>query len=271
MRRVVHRSGLSFGLLVLALPAPARAQSAAAPSIYAASLAEANAGTEEISTAELQRLLAGGNVVLLDTRPHLEWAISHIPGALNVAPKPGMPMSLYTSDAAEVGRLVGGDRTRPLVLYCNGPFCGKSRRVAEELLAAGHTNVRRYQLGAPVWRALGGIMVIAPEGVRHVAAHDGTAVWLDARDAAEFQAGSLPGAKHLPESGLRPGKDQGEVKAAKDDGRLPMHDHNTRIIVFGRNAANARAVADALAKEAFHNTTYFDGDFRAMQAALDDR
>jgi rhodanese-related sulfurtransferase len=202
MRRVVHRSGLSFGLLVLALPAPARAQSAAAPSIYAASLAEANAGTEEISTAELQRLLAGGNVVLLDTRPHLEWAISHIPGALNVAPKPGMPMSLYTSDAAEVGRLVGGDRTRPLVLYCNGPFCGKSRRVAEELLAAGHTNVRRYQLGAPVWRALGGIMVIAPEGVRHVAAHDGTAVWLDARDAAEFQAGSLPGAKHLPRGQL---------------------------------------------------------------------
>jgi rhodanese-related sulfurtransferase len=198
MRRVVHRSGLSFGLLVLALPAPARAQSAAAPSIYAASLAEANAGTEEISTAELQRLLAGGNVVLRDTRPHLEWAISHIPGALNVAPKPGMPMSLYTSDAAEVGRLVGGDRTRPLVLYCNGPFCGKSRRVAEELLAAGHTNVRRYQLGAPVWRALGGIMVIAPEGVRHVAAHDGTAVWLDARDAAEFQAGSLPGAINMP-------------------------------------------------------------------------
>jgi hypothetical protein len=28
-----------------------------------------------------------------------------------------------------------------------GPFCGKSKRLAEELLEAGYTNVRRYQLG----------------------------------------------------------------------------------------------------------------------------
>lgn len=46
------------------------------------------------------------------------------------------------------------------------------------------------------------------------------------------------------------------MNAAKDDGRLPMEDHNARIIVFGSNAADARAVADAIAGEAFHNVSF---------------
>ena len=43
---------------------------------------------------------------------------------------------------------------------------------------------------------------------------------------------------------------------AKQDGRLPMEDHNTRIIVFGANAVEARAVADAIAGEAFQNVSF---------------
>ena len=238
---------------------------ARASTIYRAVLDEKGPKTPEISTEELKSVLASGAAVLLDTRPHLEWAISHIPGARNVAPKPGMPMSQYTSDVTEVGRLVALDKTRPLVLYCNGPFCGKSKRVSEELLAAGYTNVRRYQLGAPVWRALGGVMVTEPDGVHYILGKDRSAVFIDARDPAEFAAGSLPDARNLPRSKVLPGKDVGEVKAAKDDGRLPMEDHNTRIVVFGRDAQQARAVAEAIAQEAFHNVSYFEGGFRAIQ------
>jgi rhodanese-related sulfurtransferase len=80
----------------------------------------------------------------------------------------------------------------PLVLYCNGPYCGKSKRLAEELLAAGYTNVRRYQLGIPVWRALGGLTEIEPDGVRHAVANDRTAVLIDAREADVFRSGTLP-------------------------------------------------------------------------------
>lgn len=100
--------------------------------------------------------LEEGDAVLLDTRPHQEWATSHITGAKNVAPKPGVSMAFYTSDVAGIKRLTGDDRNKPLVLYCLGLFCGKSKRVSRDLLAAGDTNVRRYQLGAPIWRALGG-------------------------------------------------------------------------------------------------------------------
>lgn len=237
-------------------------------SIFRTTLGEASSKSPEISTEELQSILATGAAALLDTRPHLEWAISHIPGALNVAPKPGMLMSQYTSDVAEIGRLVGGDKSRPLVLYCNGPFCGKSKRVSEDLLLAGYTNVRRYQLGAPVWRALGGVMVIESDGVRYVLEKDETSVFIDAREPEEFHTASLPKARNIPRSKVLPGKDVGEVKAAKDDGRLPMEDHNTRIVVFGRDAGQAKAVAEAIAREAFHNVSYFDGSFEQLIASM---
>jgi hypothetical protein len=57
------------------------------------------------------------------------------------------------------------------------------------------------------------------------------------------------------------------VKAAKDDWRLPMEDHNTRILVFGATADQARAVAEAIAKEAFHNVSFFDGNVDQFKAA----
>ena len=229
--------------------------------IQHAVFANSGSGVPEVTTDELKQILQDRSAVVLDTRPHREWSVSHIPTALNVAPKPGVPMALYTSDVAEVGRLVDGDKTQSLIVYCNGPYCGKSKRVAGALLEEGYTNVRRYQLGAPVWRALIGVMVIEPDGIRYVFANDQTAVWIDVRESSEFGKGSIPGAKNLPRSGVLEGKDVGEVFAAKNDGRLPMEDHNTRIVVFGQDGAQAREVAEALAREAFHNVAYFAGTF----------
>jgi rhodanese-related sulfurtransferase len=170
-----------------------------------------------------------------------------------VAPKPGIPMSQYLSDVAEIGR-IAADAATPIVLYCNGPFCGKSKRLGEEVLEAGYTNVRRYQLGAPTWRALVGVMQIELDGVRYVREGDRTAVFVDARRADDFAAGTLAGSRNISLA---------EIAAAKDDGRRPMEDHNTRIIVFGSDAEQARAVAAELAKNAFHNVAFVDG-------ALDD-
>jgi rhodanese-related sulfurtransferase len=203
-------------------------------------------------------MLADGSAVVFDSRPHLEYAASHIPGALNVAPKPGVPMSLYVSDVAEIGRVVP-DKATPIVLYCNGPFCGKSKRLAEELLEAGYADVRRYQLGAPTWRALVGVMEIELDGVRCVRDGDRTAVFVDARSPEEFRAGSLGGARNIPLA---------EVANAKDDGRLPMEDHNTRVVVFGADAAQARAVTAELAKNAFHNVAYFPGTLEDLVAGI---
>jgi rhodanese-related sulfurtransferase len=238
-----------------------------AGTIQQAVLGEANQRTSEVSTDEMRRILAQGSATVLDARPYLEYAVSHIPGARNVAAKPGIPMSIYVSDVAEIGRILKGDRTAPLVLYCNGPFCGKSKRLADELLGGGFTNVKRYQLGIPVWRALGGICEIDPIGLRSVLAGDRTAVLVDVREAAEFGKGTLPGARNIPRSLVVEGKDVGEIKRAKDDGRLPMEDHNTRVIVLGSEGATARYVAEAIAREAFHNVTYFAGSVDEARAS----
>ena len=264
-RACVARTG-RIAALVVAVALTAHA--AKVETIHQAVLGESNQRTPEVSTEDLRRILAERSATVLDARPFLEYAVSHIPSARNVAAKPGVPMSMYVSDVVEIGRVLNGDRSAPVVLYCNGPFCGKSKRLAEELLSAGFTNVRRYQLGIPVWRALGGVCEIDLAGLRYVLAKDSTAVFLDVREVEEFRKGTLPGARNIPRSLVLEGKDVGEVKRAKDDGRLPMEDHNTRVIVLAGDPAKARYVAEAIAHEAFHNVSYFPGTVDEARAAV---
>jgi rhodanese-related sulfurtransferase len=249
-------------------PACVQARAQAEPNIFQATLQELQQKTPEVSTDELKKLLAEKSAVVLDVRPYREYAVSHIPGAKNVAAQPGLPLSQHVPDLAELDRLLNNDKAAALVLYCDGPFCGKSKRVSAKLIEAGYTNVRRYQLGIPVWRALAGPAQTELDGVFYVLDNDRTAVFIDARDREEFAARTLPGSRNIPRSGVSSEKDSGEVRAAKDDGRLPMEDHNTRIIVFGRDAAQAQTVAEALAKEAFHNVAFYGGTFDSLMQRI---
>lgn len=262
MKRILPGLLLAGCLLVSAVPVQAQCE------IRKATLAEADQATPEISTEELLEILSTGSAVVLDVRPFQEFATSHIPGAANVSAKPGVEMSLYVSDVKEVGRLVRGKKDAPIVVYCNGPRCGKAKRLGEELAEAGFSNVRRYQLGIPVWRALGGVTQIEAEGVRYVTQNDGSAVLIDVRSAEDFQRGSAPGAKNIPFSRMEPGKNVGVLRDAKNDGRLPMLDHNTRIIVFGASGSDARSVAEEITEEAFHNVAFFDGTAEAFLELL---
>jgi rhodanese-related sulfurtransferase len=236
--------------------------------VFRATLGETGVPAPEISTEDLKRVLASGEGTVFDARPYAEFAMGHIPGARNVAAKPGIPMSDYVSDVAEIGRVLQENKAAAIVVYCNGPFCGKSKRLAGELASAGYQHVKRYQLGIPVWRALGEATQIEAEGLRRVLAEDHTAFVIDTREPAAFQVGSLPGARNIPRSLVLPGKDVGVVKEAKNDGRLPMEDHNTRVIVVGATGGDARYVADALTHEAFHNVAFFDGAYDAALAAV---
>src|SRR5262249_6733188 len=173
---------------------------------------------------------------------------------LHVPRKPGRQPSHHTSDRAPIEKLVKGNRTHPIILYCTGVHCGRSRRLADDLLAAGFTDVRRYQLGMPVWRALGGVQQIELPALLEIVKLDRTAVLLDARGET-----SLPGARPLPLS---------DVRKAKDDGRLPMDDHHTRILVVGATSAQAQALAEGVARDAFDNVSFFGGDATIVERAL---
>ena len=95
--------------------------------IERATLGEANQPSQEVNTEELRQILRNDGFVF-DVRPYMEYATSHIPGAVNISAKPGVEMSLYVSDVAEIDRLLEGKKNVPVVLYCNGPYCGKSKR-----------------------------------------------------------------------------------------------------------------------------------------------
>jgi hypothetical protein len=107
----------------------------------------------------------------------------------------------------------------------------------------------RYQLGAPGWRALGGVMQLEKPALLRLVAQDKTAVLID----VTTEPGSRPRLRDPISIPLR------DASKAKDDGRLPMTDHNTRIFVVGDNGPEARAVAEAIVHDAFHNVTFFNG------------
>ena len=159
-----------------------------------------------------------------------------------------------------VERLVGGDKTKPLILYCNGQYCQASRRLGEQLAAAGFGNVRRYQLGLPMWRTLGGPVEIELDGILRIFRVDQTAVFFDARDPQEFTRVTLPGAHSLPVDNLPPG--------ALEQAPLPRDDFNTRVVLFGRDGAQARRLAEVIGKTPYQNVSYFPGTFEELAAAV---
>jgi len=252
-------------LMLLMISAFAIAAQVNAATIYQATLEEKNQPGQEMSTLELQQALENARVTVFDARPYNEYAIGHIPGALHVGGKPGATSANYTSDAEAIVAVVGEDKAAPIVVYCSGPYCGRSKRAAKDLLEIGYTNVRRYQLGMPVWRALGGVTVIEPDGIKQFYGKDQTAVWLDVRKPGDYQGGTLTGAHNLPHNGVTNGD---ELDKARKDGRLPVEDHNTRIIVFGQDGAQAKTVANTLTRKAFHNVAYFCGSFQTLQEII---
>jgi rhodanese-related sulfurtransferase len=224
--------------------------------IHQATLAEANQKTQEVSTEQLRRILADGSAIVLDTRTRAEFDAGHIPGARNLdAPA--------AAQVTAVDRMVDGDKSKALVLYCNGPYCQASRRLADQLVAAGHTNVRRYQLGIPIWRALGGPTEIELGGIARIFKADHTAVFFDARPSGDFASGSLAGAHSVPSDDVAAGR---LTKLP-----LPEDDFNRRIVLFGRDAAQARKLAEVLSQRPWHNVAYFPGSFEELAAAFKDR
>lgn len=229
--------------------------------IKKATLAETASDFPQVSTDELKNAMKDG-VLILDNRPYKEWVISHIPNSIVVAPKPGVSKALYTSDVEEVKRIVNNDKEKPIILYCDGIHCGKSKRVGKDLLKEGFTNVKRYQLGIPLWRALGNVTECEIDGIKYIYQNDMTASFIDSRKTEEFSKGSLSKAKNIAFDKVEDGKDVGEIFKAKEDGRLPVDDRNTRIVVFGDNLQESTRVAEGLAKEAFHNVCFYDGNVK---------
>ena len=106
---------------------------------------------EPISRDELSQRLEEGSVTLLDVRPGDEYAMAHIPGALQ-------------ADLGQLEALVSSfDPTLEIVAYCRGPYCVYAHQAVARLKQLG-LNARRLDGGLPEWRADGRALDAAPSG-----------------------------------------------------------------------------------------------------------
>ena len=97
---------------------------------------------EPVSREDLVTRLRDGLVTVLDVRPEDEFALGHLPGALNV------PLGQLERRLAEL------PRDREVIAYCRGPYCVLSFEAVAALRAKEY-RVRRLEDGFPEWKAAG--------------------------------------------------------------------------------------------------------------------
>jgi rhodanese-related sulfurtransferase len=228
----------------LCFAAPGATVSKAKLTVFEATLEEPGQRAPELSTEEFKGFLSRKSGIVLDARPRQEFASAHIPGSISI-------------DEQGLLRLVQTypDRSTDIVVYSNGPFCEWAKRRAEELEKLGYTRVARYQLGLSVWRAFGNAAETTLEGFRRMFSENGTVI-IDSRSRAEYSTGSVPAAVSVL---------AGEVMNAANDHRLRYYDHNTRIIIFGRNGTEARALAEEFTRNSYVNSSFFGGTYPELK------
>lgn len=97
---------------------------------------------EPVSREELLKRSRARAVTILDVRPEDEFALGHVPDALNI-PLRALPARLSELDPA-----------KEIVAYCRGPYCVLSFEAVAALRARGF-KARRLVDGMPEWRAAG--------------------------------------------------------------------------------------------------------------------
>jgi rhodanese-related sulfurtransferase/DNA-binding transcriptional ArsR family regulator len=97
---------------------------------------------EPVSREALLERLEDGSVQLLDVRPEDEFALGHLPGAINI------PLAMLGR------RLDEFSKRTPIVAYCRGPYCVLSFEAVAALRARGY-DARRLEDGFPEWKAAG--------------------------------------------------------------------------------------------------------------------
>jgi ArsR family transcriptional regulator len=97
---------------------------------------------EAVSREDLISRLRNGLVTVLDVRPEDEFALGHLPGALNI------PLGKLEHRLSEL------PTDRDIIAYCRGPYCVLSFEAVAALRARGYL-VRRLVDGYPEWKAAG--------------------------------------------------------------------------------------------------------------------
>lgn len=156
-----------------------------------------------IDTVQLKAMVdAKREFTLIDARTKEEYDEAHIVKAINITEKG------YETQAAQLP----SDKMALLVIYCNGVKCGKSKKVAAKVEAAGYPNILLYADGFPVWEEKALPITAGPDYSKKIettklqpaelkqmiATGAKDYVIVDVRDESEYREGHIPGAMNIP-------------------------------------------------------------------------
>ncbi len=122
----------------------------AAPAADSLLAADAVDGPPVVDRRQVLNLLEGGKALLIDARTPEEFAVGHIPGAVNIA-----------VDRLEefVEQMEALPQDKLLICYCDGPPCDKGETLARLLFEQGFKRCAYYDAGLDDWKANGGEVV----------------------------------------------------------------------------------------------------------------
>jgi rhodanese-related sulfurtransferase len=191
-----------------------------------------------------------GNYVLVDSRPLPRVQEGTIPTAINI------PFTTKGFDALAKEKLPA-DKSKLVVFFCQGITCMLSPNSMRRAEAMGYTNLKVYREGWPEWTT---------KNVGVLAAAHLKEAWLDkqiphilidARPAAEIQAGFIKGAVAIGPA---------QIKTALGD--FPEIRLKAPIMVYDAGDGKAaKEVASSISKAGYPFVTVVTGGFAAWKAA----
>ena len=101
--------------------------------------------------------LKDSGVEVIDARVAMEYAESHIKGAISVPYKEKSAKSADfdpSKDRFDLKKLPS-DKNTPILFYCNGAECWKGYKASTAAVKAGYKTVYWLRLGLPAWKAKG--------------------------------------------------------------------------------------------------------------------
>ncbi len=205
-----------------------------------------------ITTAELKKKMdAGEAFVLADALSSIEHNELSIKGAVNIP-----------STKVKGNNNLPPDKNTPLIFYCLGPKCGKSKIAAAVAMELGYTNVMVYNEGLPEWAKNKypvekkanypsvDVPRLTPQQLADTAS---SVVILDIRDSKHQESGHIAGAVEIDMDDL--------------DSKYTQLPKDKKIVVIDHAAKQVVVAAKFLHMNGYQNLAVLDGGVLAWIGA----
>lgn len=98
-----------------------------------------------IQRDELEQAIDRDEVTVVETLRDEHFAQGHLPGAIHI----------HFEEVAEQAPELLPDKDAAIVTYCSNTACRNCEAAANQLIAMGYTNVRKYAEGKDDWQSAG--------------------------------------------------------------------------------------------------------------------